>query len=227
MKALILSALIGLDVDCNLVATPFKSVESWQYQICVQRFSDYKNVKLKAIRDIRKKMPSSSKERKLEVSVPLGGRVVVTRVESLGDEGVVQITTHYTLDAYVDGWIASNHIRSNNVIKEHEVRKREVNIGKYIGLRDILVASPKGMYVQKNINKGQIIFGDYLSAKPLINRNSEVTVFLSSNNIQLEMKGIALEAGFIEDAPIKVRLMDTGKIFTGKVIDNEKVLIEM
>lgn len=229
LKFLAITALLGLDINCNSGVNSLQRVEeeAWKVEVCEKKFSEYEEVKLTPIRTSRKEATALLRNSNVDISDPIAGRITVSRIEKNENNQLFHVKTHYKIDAYLDVWTAKKHLQPNKALKEMDIQKKKMNIGKYIGIRSFITKPPEGQYLDKKIARGQILFLDYFSQEPLIDRNKEIYVIVSSNNVRLEMKGVALERAFALNETIKVRLLDTSKILTGKVKDNETVHIEM
>lgn len=227
MKTLLFSALLNLDIDCNTVSLHEVSENiKWKKDVCEKYFSDYLNVKIRAIRTTSKKVGVLN-EKKFEVSQPIAGRVIVKRIVDDGNAELILITTFYAIDAFKEVWIAHRNIKQNEILTERDITKEVKNIGNVIGVEHFPDKNPKGAFIGNSLTKGQIIYSSYLSDKPLIEIGKEVSVVFASGGLKLNMKGVALHNGFMADDAIKIRLLDTGKIFTGKIKDNETVTVDI
>jgi flagella basal body P-ring formation protein FlgA len=229
VKQAMLSALLSLDIECN-ATLPLNKLDqstSWKQDVCTAYFLEYADVKLRAIRNTLKKMDGRTSNKKIEISRPIAGRMTIKR--NIEDENHVWmlVTTFYAIDAFKEVWITQKAIKKNEVLIDRDIKKEVRNIGSLIGLKTFPHQNPTGFFIEKGLARNQIIYTDYLSVKPLIKKDKEVTVIFASGSLKLKIKGVALENGFKIEDSIKVRLIDTSKIFTGKIKDDETVDVDI
>jgi flagella basal body P-ring formation protein FlgA len=228
VKQVVMSALLSLDIECN-TALSLKSPNEgtlWEQEICQTYFPEYLNVRLRAIRNTVKQVSSDIGNKKIEITPPIAGRMTIKRVVRENTDAWKLATTSYAIDAFKEVWVARRTIRKNEVLSGQDIEKVLRNVGNLVGLKTFPEQNPTGSFVEKGLPKGQIIYQDYLLSKPLVEKNEEVKVVFKSGSLTLEMDGVALENGFKIDDLIKVRLIDTGKVLTGKVKDNETIAVD-
>jgi flagella basal body P-ring formation protein FlgA len=229
VKQAILSALMSLDIECNTALTLNKLDQStlWKQEVCTAYFLEYTDVKLRAIRNTLKKIDGGMSDKKTEMSLPIAGRMTIKRTIENENHIWMLVTTFYAIDAFKEVWVTQRAIKKNEVLADRDIKKEIRNIGGLIGLKTFPHQNPTGFFIEKGLARNQIIYTDYLSVKPLIKKGEEVNVVFASGGLKLKMKGAALENGFKIEDSIKVRLINTGKIFTGKIKDNETVDVDI
>lgn|GEM_PF-4478455 len=227
MKALIFSTLLNLDVDCNTFnRAETNDASDWKKNVCETYFSEYSNVKMRALRHTSKKVIEST-EKKIQATQPVAGRMIVKQISMNESSELIQTTTFYAIDAFKEVWIAQKNIQKNEIIVGNDVVKEIKNVGSIIGIEKFPEKNPQGLFIENSLPKGQIIYSRYLSEKPIIEAGKSVNVIFASQYIKLNTKGVALQHGFSTESVIKVRLIDTGKIFLGKIKDNETVTVDI
>lgn len=227
MKELVLSALVGLGIECGAGLQGILEADAWKEEVC-EVFSDYTDVKLQPVRTVSKKIDVDQKlTKKLDISEPAAGRVVVKRAVTLEDGKNILLTTFYSVSAYKEVWVARRNINKDSVIARHDVVKEKKDIGGFIGIRALAFSNPAGSYTERRFAKGQIILSDYLKTRPLISKGREINAVMSSGPIKISVRCVALQNGYLENDSIKVKLLDSGSIKVGSVKDSETILLDI
>jgi flagella basal body P-ring formation protein FlgA len=228
MKSQAVAFLMSLDIDCsNYINGSTAHLDfQWKANVCVERFDKYSNVKLKAIRSVRRELKSSLKTETLSVSNPIGGRVSVSRAWQENGQWV-ETNIYYKLEIVEDVWVSKRNIDQRRVLTKEDLVVREQNIGTYIGIKIPMIESPVGKYTTKKIGRGKIVFSEDVTVVPLIKKGDSLVVNINSNQINFQVEGFALEDGYLKDDNIKIRLEPTGKILTGLILNDENVYVEI
>lgn len=79
---------------------------------------------------------------------------------------------------------------------------------------------------KKTFSEGEIIDKRFVRLKPLVQRNDDVKACVSMNNLQIEFEATALADGMMGDY-INIENKNLKKIYRGKIIGENKILIEM
>lgn len=79
---------------------------------------------------------------------------------------------------------------------------------------------------KKTFREGEIIDKRFVKLKPVVQRNDDVKACVSMNNLQIEFEATALADGMMGDY-INIENRTLKKIYRGKVIGENKILIEM
>lgn len=228
MKSLIAGALLSLEIDCNQQSGLDKPQKdsAWKYQICQTQFSAYTDVKLEPIALTKKNLKGSSLHESIVSSDPLFGRLVVTRVSKKNGGGLESMAIKYRIFAKKKVWVAARSLYAGSNLRPGDAEKVLMEVGGYIGLKSFIDLDPQGQIMQRRVLRGQILFSEMIAEKPLIDRDKELRVIVSVKNIKLELKGVAIERAYTKDKEIKVRLCKTNKVITGRILNNETVLVD-
>lgn len=224
MKELVLSALLGLNIDC-VPQQKYSPAELWKKDVC-QVFDGYDNVKLKAVRSLTKPVDGAHiSKTEPDISKPIAGRVAVKRRTQLENGQDVMLTTFYTVSAVKDVWVARRNINKDSVIGSRDVVMEKRDVIGFVGVKTI-VPDVVGAFTERRFTKGQIILGDYLRATPVVTKGKEVNALLESGGIKISTPGVLLQNGYLENDTVKIKLLDTGAIKSGRVRDDETILLD-
>ena len=84
----------------------------------------------------------------------------------------------------------------------------------------------KDIISKKLFRDGEIIDKRFVKLRPDVMKNNVVTAYFSSNNVTVEIDAVAMSSGMKGDY-IGVSSKQYGKVYTGKIIGENKVLIEL
>jgi len=128
--------------------------------------------------------------------------------------------------AYKDVLVASNFIERDKAITPSVVMTKKMEIAanlEYAISPDML---GKEIVTKKQFREGEILDKRFVKLRPDILRNANVKAYFSADNLMVELDGTALSDGMLGDY-IGVENKNYRKVYTGKVIGENKVLIKI
>lgn len=128
--------------------------------------------------------------------------------------------------AYKEVLVASGFINRDQFLNSNFVvtKKAEVSANmEYILTPDML---SREIIAKKTFKEGEVIDKRFVKFKPDVRRNEEVTAFLKQDNLTISIDVVALSDGMTGDY-IGVENKSCKKVFTAKIIGENKVLIEI
>ena len=131
------------------------------------------------------------------------------------------------IKAYKNVYAANGYIEKGKMITSKDVKLKLINISNntshFLNEKDF----ERGVEALKPFNEDEIISERFVRSVPDIQKNSVVKVIINSKNtIYITTDAIALADGKIGDT-INVQNKQLKKIYTGKIIDENKVLVKM
>jgi len=84
----------------------------------------------------------------------------------------------------------------------------------------------KEIMAKKAFREGEVIDKRFIKYRPDVMRNSRVTVLFNTNNLTVSTEAIALSDGVIGDS-ICLMSKDYNRVYTGRIISENKVLIKL
>jgi flagella basal body P-ring formation protein FlgA len=128
--------------------------------------------------------------------------------------------------AYKDVLVASETIEREKLLTNSIVttKKMEVsNILESVLSSDML---EKEIITKKGFREGEVIDRRFVKLRPDVQRSAEVTAYVTINNLMVSINATALSDGMLGEY-IGVENKSYKKVYTGKIIGENKVLIEM
>ena len=126
---------------------------------------------------------------------------------------------------YKDVLVAADTINREQAITRETIMVKKVDVSQkmdYVLSEAIL---DKEMSAKKAFLKGEVIDKRFVKMKPDVERNGEVRIFFSSNDsVMITIDGTALTDGMTGDY-INVQNKTYKKVYTGKVIGENRVLV--
>ncbi len=110
----------------------------------------------------------------------------------------------------------------NSTNSRYEKRNIEYNAGNVISEN----YDYRNLTSQRNIKAGEVIDKRFLAKQTVISRSAPVTATFQTGGISLSIEVTAMENGALGDY-IKVRSKEYNKIYQGKVISSNQVLIQI
>ena len=128
--------------------------------------------------------------------------------------------------AYENVLVAKTDISKDQVINLNvvKVEKRDCSA--------ILDYAISGEYLNKDIvakkyyKAGEIIDKRFVKLRPDVQRNTEIQVYFNTNGLSISISAIAMGEGMVGDY-IAVQSRDYKKVYNGKIIGANKVLVNM
>ena len=128
--------------------------------------------------------------------------------------------------AYKVALVATDFIDRDRVLNSNCVVCKKVEISDKMGYTLTSDLLNKEIITKKPFKEGEVIDKRFVKLKPDVQRNSEVTAFFSKENLQISIDAVALSDGMTGDY-IGVENRNFRKTYTGKIIGENKVLIEI
>lgn len=131
------------------------------------------------------------------------------------------------IKAFKNVIVAKEMIPRDKAVSMQSVEVKRVDVLKNIN--DTLSSEDlaKGLLARKSFYPGEIITGKYTATRPDILKDAIVAVtFKTDNNLTIIVEGIAMIQGNIGDT-IQVKNKRLNRIYTGKVVGENKVLIQI
>lgn len=233
MKQLLITALImitGLSVQAQTVTSA--EIKS---QIATQLETIYKNntkadveVKITATPFAQLQLPDG----KVTYKITQGADKIVPRdikrVDIYVDNAFVRTLNLPTqTSVYKEVLVAADFINREQAITRETTLVKKIDVSQkmdYILSENVLT---KEMSAKKAFQKGEIIDKRFVKMKPDVTRNGEVRIFFVSNGaVMISIDGTAMTDGMTGDY-INVENKNYKKIYTGKVIGENRVLVNI
>jgi len=130
------------------------------------------------------------------------------------------------IKAYEDVLVASSFINIGQPINTKVVSVKKIEISNILNYPLRADALGKEMMAKKAFREGEILDKRFVKLRPDILRNSTVSVLFKTNNLTIAIDARALSDGVIGE---NICLMNKNynKIYTGKVVGENKVLVEI
>jgi len=128
--------------------------------------------------------------------------------------------------AYKDVLVASETIDRERMLTKNIVATKKMEVSnnlEYVLTSDML---EKEIVTKKAYREGEVIDKRFVRLRPDVQRNLPVTAYVTVNNLMISIDAIALSDGMLGEY-IGVQNKDYKKVYTGKIIGENKVLIEM
>ena len=233
MKQLLITVLImitGLSVQAQTVTTA--EIKS---QIATQLETIYKNntkadveVKITATPFAQLQLPDG----KVTYKITQGADKIVPRdikrVDIYVDNAFVRTLNLPTqTSVYKEVLVAADFINREQAITRETTLVKKIDVSQkmdYVLSENVLT---KEMSAKKAFQKGEIIDKRFVKMKPDVTRNGEVRIFFVSNGaVMISIDGTAMTDGMTGDY-INVENKNYKKIYTGKVIGENRVLVSI
>ncbi len=120
--------------------------------------------------------------------------------------------------------VAKRNINAREIITKDAIELKEVAIRNFNLNYATDINSLLGKQATRFIKKGNFITLNMVKTPPVIKRGSLVKVIATDGNIVISTIGKALENGTM-NSPIRVMNLNSGKIFIGKIIGQNEVIV--
>lgn len=128
--------------------------------------------------------------------------------------------------AYKNVLVSTGFINRENAITPSNVTIKKIEVSNTIQYPLEATALGKDILAKKAFRDGEIIDKRFVKLRPDVLRNSTVTVVFNTNNLSISIEAIALSDGVIGDN-ICTMNKNYNKVYTGKVIGENKVLVKI
>ena len=144
----------------------------------------------------------------------------------VNDKFIKTFNAPVVVKAYEDVLVASDFINIGQQINQNVVSVKKVEISNILEYPLRASSLGKDMLAKKYFREGEVIDKRFVKLRPDILRNSNVTVLFKSSNLTISIDATALSDGIIGDN-ICLMSKNYNKIYTGKVVGENKVLVEI
>ena len=138
-----------------------------------------------------------------------------------------KVTNNRVNYVYKEIIVANDFINREQAITKDNVITKKIDVSQkidYVLSENIL---SKEMSAKKAFQKGEVIDKRFVKMKPDVARNGEVRIFFVSNGaVMITIDGTALADGMTGDY-ISVENKNYKKVYTGKVIGENRVLVNI
>jgi len=128
--------------------------------------------------------------------------------------------------AYQNVLVASCFINREKAINSDVVTVKKMEISNTLEYPLREDALGKDILAKKTFREGEVIDKRFVKIRPDILRNANVTVFFSSNDLTISIEGTSLSDGVNGDT-ICIMNKNYNKVYTGKIIGENKVLVKI
>lgn len=130
------------------------------------------------------------------------------------------------IKAYKDVLVASSFLEREKMLTKGDVltQRKEISTMIEYALTDDTLK--KDVITKKAFRAGEIIDRRFVRLKPDVQRNNSVTAYFSNDNLTVSIDATALSDGMIGEY-IGVENKAYKKVYTGKIIGENKVLIQL
>ncbi|MFC1526840.1 flagellar basal body P-ring formation chaperone FlgA [Candidatus Latescibacterota bacterium] len=155
-------------------------------------------------------------------SRPFRGPSVVRVDVVIADKVAKAITLTVDTRVYRPVLVTTRALRRGSPITADMLETMERNIAKLRHGHYSDLAQLEGMQTRRPVGYGDVLTGQHVEPVPVIHRGDEVTVTVQSANMQMSVRGIALQDGGI-GSRIRVKNADSGKVTSGVIVDSGTV----
>ncbi len=111
--------------------------------------------------------------------------------------------------------LAPGHLKINRLETTHISDKIFTSIDGLVGLR-----------TKRIINTGEIITNKQVELLPLVNRGKKMDIYFQRGALEIILRGVSRQDGYLGDK-IRIKCLETNKIFTGQIIDANTVIVNL
>lgn len=144
----------------------------------------------------------------------------------VNDQFIRTFNAPIVVKAWEEVLVASYFINREQQITTQNTTVKKIEISNILEYPLRAEALKKSMLAKKTFNEGEIIDKRFVKLKPDILRNSTVTILFKASDLTVSFEATALSDGIIGDNICLVN-RNYNKVYTGKVIGENKVLIEI
>jgi len=202
-------------------------------EIIQKILTDYKNysnlsvsINIKNYLSI-KKLPVKVKYCKInfnKTTLPIGLTVINLDLLDEKNKLIEQKSLIVFITAKADFIVTNRILNSKEIIKESDLEIINTELNNKPNNCIFKKSDLINKEVKFGIPKGSVITTFMVQNKPIIRKGDKITMIYLNNNIQLELKAIALDDGCM-GANINVKSCDSTQTFKGEIIEINKVLV--
>lgn len=144
----------------------------------------------------------------------------------VNDQFVKTFNAPVTVKAYEDVLVSSGFINIGQPINSNNTEIKRIEISNVLSYPLRADALGKEMMAKKAFREGEVLDKRFVKLRPDVVRNAIVTVTFKVNNLNITIDARALSDGIIGES-ICLMSKEYNKVYTGKVIGENKVLVEI
>jgi flagella basal body P-ring formation protein FlgA len=199
--------------------------EKWQERFCRRYSKDYTTISYEVI--AQKSNFNHTEHSEVLGDLSIGSiRAGRVKLEWNGKNTPEKSTIWLKVNAKKLAWVSNVSLASGISIREEHISKKLVNVASIEGIKKILTNSPVGSVLNTQARKGQLLTTDIVSLPPLVQRNKQVTILVSTGALHIKTKGVAKEFGWKKGDSIFVEAESSNGAVLAKVIGNNLVYVK-
>lgn len=144
----------------------------------------------------------------------------------VNDKFIRTFNAPVVVKAYQDVLVASCYISREREITPSVVTAKRIEVANTLGYQLKPEALSNSIIAKKSFIEGEIIDKRFVKLRPDILRNAMVTVLFNTNNLTISTEATALSDGIVGDN-ICIMNKNYNKVYTGKIIGENKVLVKL
>lgn len=144
----------------------------------------------------------------------------------VNDQFVKSFNAPVVVKAYEDVLVASGFINIGQPLNTNNVTVKRIEISNVMSYPLRADAMGKEMLAKKAFREGEILDKRFVKLRPDVLRNATVAVTFKTNNLTIAIDARALSDGVIGEN-ICLMSKEYNKVYTGKVIGENKVLVQI
>lgn len=144
----------------------------------------------------------------------------------VNDQFVKAFNAPIVVKAYEDVLVASGFINIGQPINSNNTMVKRIEISNVMSFPLRADAMGKEMLAKKAFREGETLDKRFIKLRPDVVRNAIVSVTFKTNNLTIAIEAKALSDGVIGERICLVS-KEYNKVYTGKVIGENKVLVEI
>jgi len=144
----------------------------------------------------------------------------------VNDRFVKTFNAPVDIKAYKDVLVATTNIDREKLITKSTVKSDKMEVSNMLDYVLTEKMIEKEIITKKMYREGEILDKRLVKLRPDVQRNAEVTAYMTVNNLMISIEAKALAEGMMGEY-IGVENKGYQKVYTGKIIGENKVLIEM
>lgn len=160
----------------------------------------------------------------LDSSLYFSPRKIVRVNIYANNELVKSIAASVSISVMDDVWVAKDFVTFGNSLTNSELQRKDISLNCENVLRKN--DNPSQMIARKVFKSGEIIDKRFVEETPAVLKNNPVSVRFQAESLDISIDAFSLENGKIGDF-IKVKSKQYNKVYVGKVVSSNTVLVEI
>ncbi len=131
------------------------------------------------------------------------------------------------IKAYKNVIVAKETILRDKAVSPNAIEVKKMDITRNVGETFVMEDLDRGLLTKKMFYPGEVITKKFVVSRPDVIKDALVYVcFQTENNLVVTVDGIAMNQGNIGDT-VQVKNKKLNRIYTGKVVGENKVLVQI